>query len=96
MYFIVWSFNYTHAVLICEYSFIDSCPAGCGFCLKAPYVTNRLIFHTYPNDLDSVMKHIRTVLKKMFVHKTCFIVPYLILQVISIIVSYKLNDLTNI
>lgn len=70
-------------LMYCGYSFIESCPDGSGFVLKAPYVTNRMLFHTYPTDVDSVMKNIRIARNKMFVKKICFVVPYLILQVIN-------------
>lgn len=75
-------------------SFIESCPTGCEFVLKAPYVTNRQHFHTYPKDVVTTMKNIRTARKKMFVDQTCYHVPYLILQVITL--GYSYYNLYNI
>lgn len=60
---------------------MESSPPGCGFVLKAPYVTNKKHFHSYPCDADSAMKHIRTAREKMFTSKECFALPYLLLQV---------------
>lgn len=70
---------YTHNI----YSFMESCPRGCGFVLKAPYVTNKMHFHSYPCDVESAMKNIISARKEMFAGKKCFALPYLLLQVIN-------------
>ena len=76
IYYIEYIYNNSHR-------FMESCPPGCGFVLKAPYVTNKMHFHSYPKDVASAMNSIGRACKKMFVSRACFRVPYFILQVIN-------------
>ena len=48
--------------------------------LKAPFITNRNHFHSYPSDAESAVMNLKGIHNKIHVSKACFSVPYVMLQ----------------
>ena len=62
--------------------FIDLMPAGTTFIMKAPFVTNRLHYHSrILYNISDIIQHLCTVNRKMYITKESFIIPYIMLQV---------------
>jgi hypothetical protein len=62
--------------------FIDHLPTGTTFIMKAPFVTNRLHYHSgVLRNISEVILHLCSVNRKMYITKECFVIPYIMLQV---------------
>jgi len=48
--------------------------------MKAPFITNRNHFHSYPSDAASAIMNLKGIHNKIHVTKSCFDVPYVMLQ----------------
>jgi hypothetical protein len=52
--------------------------------MKTPFTSNRKYFQAYVSSTEEVIKHLVSVRKQMFLKKTCFAEPYIMLQVRTI------------
>ena len=48
--------------------------------MKAPFITNRQHFHSYPKNAEAAIQSFKSIHNKIAVDNTCFLVPYVMLQ----------------
>jgi hypothetical protein len=53
---------------------------GCGWILKAPFVTNSMHFQSFFTEPEEILWRLELVSKAVFEVRKCYIIPYMILQ----------------
>jgi hypothetical protein len=63
-----------------SYSFMQTYNEGCGWVLKAPFVTNSMHFLYFLKEPDDIVWKLELVSRAVFEEEKCYVIPYMMLQ----------------